>query len=110
MIVVPSEPWKRTFSICNEEGQRTLMLEISADSTTLVGGTLKGIALELFRTQGMFSNFTVLIEDEDMKQFIIRSHTTFTTTAQILDTIHGCLVNNEVSHYWDSSEAAALRC
>lgn len=47
--------------------------------------------------------------DEETKKFIIRSHTVYTTTSRILDTIHACLLNNESHLYWQSSETAALR-
>jgi hypothetical protein len=51
----------------------------------------------------------LLTVDDEIKRFIIRSHGVYTTTSQILDTIHACLLKNEAKHYWQSVEVAAQR-
>ena len=47
--------------------------------------------------------------DDEMRKFIIRSHTVYTSASQILDTIHACLLNDQSRFYWQSTDVAALR-
>jgi hypothetical protein len=51
----------------------------------------------------------MLTLDPEMKRFIIRTHALYSTTSQILDIIHACLLNDESLFYWQSHEMAALR-
>jgi hypothetical protein len=98
------------FSLCDQEGERLLVLETSSEKTTLVAASIPGIAFELFRTHGPASmEASELIVDEEIKRFIIQSHGVYTTTSQILDTIHACLLKNESSHYWQCVQVAAQR-
>jgi len=52
---------------------------------------------------------TFLITDDDTKRFLIRSHSLYTTTSGILDTIHSCLLKDECRFYWQSPDTAALK-
>jgi hypothetical protein len=89
-----------------------LILETTSENTILVAGSLIGIAFELFRTHGIIllaREVKLTYIDDEIKRFIIRSHTVYTTTSQILDTIHACLLKNESKNYWQSVELAAMR-
>jgi hypothetical protein len=89
-----------------------LILETTSENRILVAGSIIGIAFELFRTHGIIllvRGVKVEFIDDEIKRFIIRSHTVYTTTSQILDTIHACLLKNESKNYWQSVEVAAMR-
>jgi hypothetical protein len=105
--VIPSDSWRKTFSLCDPDGDRLLLLETSSENTVLVAGSINGIAFELFRSQGVISVSTDA--DDTTKFFIIRSHSLFVTTAHVLDIIHSCLLNDESPLYWPSASTAAQR-
>lgn len=44
--------WKKTFSLCDKDGDKLLVLETSSENTVLIAGSITGIAFELFRSQG----------------------------------------------------------
>jgi hypothetical protein len=54
--VIPSGYWKKTFSLCDQFGDKLLVLETSAENTVLVAGSITGVAFELFRNQGTSLN------------------------------------------------------
>jgi hypothetical protein len=84
------------------------VMETSRDETSIIGGTLEGIAFELFRSQGRELRYPTDL-DEEMKTVIIRCHSVFTTTRGILDIVHSCLLKKECESQWPSSGEAALR-
>ena len=51
IIVVPTEDWKKTFSLCDQDGDKLLVLETSSENTVLIAGSITGITFELFRSQ-----------------------------------------------------------
>jgi hypothetical protein len=108
-VAVPPADWKKTYSLCDQGGDRLLILETSSENTIPIAGSINGIAFELFRCQGSPSPCIELTSDDEMKKFIIRSHSLYTNTTRILDTIHACLLNNECGGHWQSDDAAALR-
>ena len=52
-LAIPSDNWKKTFSLCDQDGDQLLVLETSSENTTLIAGSITGISFELFRSQGM---------------------------------------------------------
>lgn len=108
-VVVPPADWKKTYTLCDRDGDHLLVLETSSENTLPIAGSINGIAFELFRCQGSSMLCNELILDDEMKKFIIRSHPLYTNTVRILDTIHACLLNNECGVYWPSNDVAALR-
>lgn len=111
MAVIPIDNWRKMFSLCDQEGERLLILETTSENTILVAGSIAGIAYELFRTHGTTFPRGPRVDglDDETKRFIVRSHTVYTTTNQILDTIQSCLLKNESKSYWQSVELAAMR-
>ena len=103
------DDWKKTFSLCDQDGDKLLVLETSSENTVLIAGSVTGIAFELFRSQSTCNVSKWLTIDDETKKFIIRAHPVFTATSQILDTIHACLLNDESHFYWKSTDIAAKR-
>ena len=59
MIAMSPDNWKKTFSLCDHDGYRLLVLETTLDRTNLIAGTISGIAFELFRSHGnSFMDYT----------------------------------------------------
>jgi hypothetical protein len=52
-LVIRSDNWKKTFSLCDQKGDKLLVLETSSENTVLIAGSITGISFELFRSQGM---------------------------------------------------------
>jgi hypothetical protein len=52
-VVIPIDNWRKLFSLCDQEGERLLILETTSENTILVAGSITGIAFELFRTHGI---------------------------------------------------------
>lgn len=50
--IVPDN-WKKTFSLCDQDGDRLLVMETTSNRTNLIAGTIGGIAFELFRSHGI---------------------------------------------------------
>ena len=107
-LVIPTDSWRKTFSLCDPDGDRLLLLETSSDNTVLVAGSINGISFELFRCQGILSGGEA-DPDDVAKKFIIRSYSLYATTTYILDTIHSCVLNDESRFYWPSDAIAAQR-
>jgi hypothetical protein len=96
---VRPDEWRKTFSLCDCEGDRWLVMQTSTENgMELVAATIPGLAFELFKSQS-----------EDVKKFLVRCHSMVTTTGRVLDVIQGCLLNEESQFYWQSSENAVLR-
>ena len=51
-IAIATDNWKKTFSLCDQDGDKLLVLETSSEKTVFIAGSITGIAFELFRSQG----------------------------------------------------------
>jgi hypothetical protein len=56
-----TDNWCKTFSTCDQDGDRLLVLEMTLENTVPIAGTVSGIAFELFRTRGINVIFQILM-------------------------------------------------